>query len=616
MVLISRYKLLWPITFALLLLLLGLPAKAWSVKERLVLQNSTIVPPQVQSFRLSQFIVKDGELFFIKVDETNSKELWKSDGTAAGTIRIKTLLDKVSNSMPIVIAKHHLFFADNYEYGGVLWQSDGTVEGTTAFVASRTYGLANVNGTLFFGVPSTSNHSIELWKSDGTAEGTILVKEIGCGGTEFCASTIFDIVNVNGTAFFRVQIVTFTGGHTHPYFYELWKSDGTTQGTFFLKKFGATCWCSGYRPPDTLVELTPANNALFFVARENGDVNTLWRSDGTPEGTLSLTTPTATLAGVPTELTNVNGILFFSMNDNVNGTELWKSNGSSAGTNLVKDIWPGSFSAIPTELTAVDNRLFFSANDGSHGLELWQSDGTESGTELVKDILPGVDDASPQQLSNVNGTLVFSANDGQTGLKAWHSNGTAEETQIIPEIAPGIVYTHPQQFTFAGNQMFFTLNSDAGQELRSLQSFTYTIDSNGGKLTSWLDHIMYQFPSGTFSTTVTVTHTLHNPAKLTNLGQIAPIVKAFELTTINSETGEPIQPQLPYSLTIEYTPENLSAVNKLTMGLYYWKAPQWIKEESSMIDLPHQRIIATPNYTALWIVGSKLHQLFLPTIHN
>lgn len=616
MALLSRHKLLWLLTFVLLLLL-GLPVKAWPGKERLVLQNSTIVPPQVHAFKLSQFVVNDGELFFIKIDETGSKELWKSDGTAAGTIRIKTLFDTGSTAVPMVIAKHHLFFADNYQYGGTLWQSDGTVEGTTVLVASRTYGLANVNGTLFFGVPSTSSNSVDLWKSDGTEEGTTLVKEIGCGGTEFCGGTISDVVDVNGTAFFRVQIVSFIGGHTHPYFFELWKSDGTTQGTISLKKFGTTCFCGGYRPPDTLVELTPANNILFFLARESGDVNTLWRSDGTSEGTIALTSPNTTTTEVPTELTNVSGTLLFSMNDNVNGLELWKSDGSSVGTNLVKDILPGSFSAMPTELTAVDNRLFFSANDGSHGRELWLSDGTESGTELVKDILPGADNASPQQLSNVNGTLVFSANDGQTGVKAWRSNGTDEETQIIPEIAPGIVYTHPQQFTFAGNQMFFILNNDLiGQELRSLQSFAYRIDSTGGELTSWLDHIIYQFPSDTFSTTVTVTHTLFNPAKLTDLGQLASIVKAFELTTINSETGEPIQPQLPYSLTIECTTEDLSTVNELTMGLYYWQAQQWIKEESSMIDLPHHRIIAIPNHTALWIVGSKLHHLFLPTIHN
>lgn len=617
MVLISCHKLLWPITFALLLLLLGLPAKAWPFKERLVLQNSTIVPPQVQSFRLSQFTVKNGELFFIKIDETNNKELWKSDGTAAGTIRIKTLFNKVSTSVPIVIAKQHLFFADNHENGGTLWQSDGTVEGTTILVASRTYGLANINGILFFGVPSANNHSIELWKSDGTAEGTILVKEIGCGGTEFCASTIFDIVDVNGTAFFRVRIVTFTVGHTQPYFYELWKSDGTTQGTIFLKKLGATCWCGGYRPPDTLIELTSANNTLFFLARENGDINTLWRSDGTSEGTTSLTSPSATIAEAPAELTNVNGILFFSMNDNVNGTELWKSDGTIIGTNLVKDILPGSLGAMPTELTVVDNRLFFSANDGSHGRELWHSDGTESGTELVKDILPGADDASPQQLSNVNGTLVFSANDGKTGVKAWRSNATGEETQIIPEIAPGIVYTHPQQFTFAGNQMFFVLNNDLiGQELRSLQSFAYRIDSTGGELTSWLDHNTYQFPNAAFSTAVTVTHTLYNPAKLTNSDQFASIVKAFQLTTISSETGEPIQPQLPYNLIIEYTTEDINTLNELTTDLYYWKAQQWIKEESSMIDLTHHRIIASPNHTELWIVGNKLHPLFLPTIHN
>ena len=43
----------------------------------------------------------------------------------------------------------------------------------------------------------------------------------------------------------------------------------------------------------------------------------------------------------------------------------------------------------PTELTALDKTLYFVADDGIHGHELWKSDGSESGTVMVKDIFPG-----------------------------------------------------------------------------------------------------------------------------------------------------------------------------------------------------------------------------------
>ncbi len=72
------------------------------------------------------------------------------------------------------------FLADDYE----LWKSDGTTAGTVKVADINlgsnnnnfTFdaGLKNVNGTLFFQAED-STHSEELWKSDGTAAGTLMV---------------------------------------------------------------------------------------------------------------------------------------------------------------------------------------------------------------------------------------------------------------------------------------------------------------------------------------------------------------------------------------------------------------------------------------------------------
>src|SRR5439155_25006858 len=57
--------------------------------------------------------------------------------------------------------------------------------------------LTAVNGTLFF-VADDPTNAFELWKSDGTAEGTVLVKDFDPpGGAD---SLPFGLTNVNGDA--------------------------------------------------------------------------------------------------------------------------------------------------------------------------------------------------------------------------------------------------------------------------------------------------------------------------------------------------------------------------------------------------------------------------------
>src|SRR5262249_29772790 len=140
-------------------------------------------------------------------------------------------------------------------------------------------------------------------------------------------------------------------------------------------------------------------------------------------------------------LMNVNGTLFFSARNATRGFELWKSNGTPAGTLLVKDINPGSASSGPVALTNVNGTLFFYANNGVSGSELWKSNGTAAGTVLIKDINPGsygsFDSSFPNELTNVNGTLFFQAFGAATGSELWRSNGAAAGTTLVKDIQPG-----------------------------------------------------------------------------------------------------------------------------------------------------------------------------------
>jgi ELWxxDGT repeat protein len=75
--------------------------------------------------------------------------------------------------------------------------------------------------------------------------------------------------------------------------------------------------------------------------------------------------------------------------DNVAGQELWKSDGTPGGTVMVKDICPGSCWSTSMYLSELNSILYFQAFDGPSNYELWRSDGTLTGT-YVLDLVPGI----------------------------------------------------------------------------------------------------------------------------------------------------------------------------------------------------------------------------------
>ena len=380
----------------------------------------------------------NGELFFSVCDGSNDYQLWKSDGTAAGTVMVKDMIPSQGYIFPpsyFTNVNGTLFFTANYQ----LWKSDGTAAGTTTLAGdSNTPELTNVNGELFFCHVDFSTNQNQLWKSDGTAAGTTMVSALGRPSASSDDTFPQNLTNVNGELFFTVP-----DGAT----YQLWKSDGTAAGTTMFESF------PGYNAPS---DLTNVNGTLYFSANDGTHGAELWKSDGTAASTVLVKDIDPGTAGsYPWQLTNVNGTLYFSANDGTHGLELWKSDGTAAGTIMVKDINPGTTTtwyshysgatydvtdqnSDPHNLTNVNGTLYFSANDGAHGYELWQSDGTAAGTTMVQDIYPGTylytstgsygaplasatlpNSSSPSNLTNLNGTLLFTANDGVHGNELW-----------------------------------------------------------------------------------------------------------------------------------------------------------------------------------------------------
>ncbi|NTU82022.1 MAG: carbohydrate-binding protein [Chloroflexales bacterium] len=383
-----------------------------------------------------------GSLFYTWSDEYSFWELWRSDGTASGTVLLKEESGdnrgyylRIENLTPF---NSTLFFLDRQG----AWKSDGTATGTVLVKGDSWYGcvrdMENISGKLFF------TNCAEVWQSDGTADGTVL----------FCRIKAEQLTDVGGTLF-------FAEGNSIEWTFDtnvsIGKCDGSVDGAILLGDFPRDFRevYHGYRFLYPIRNLVAAGGTLFFstfYTNPTSGISGLWRSDGTPDGTILLTT------GVSINLTAVGGTLFFTMDDGISGMELWKSDGTPNGTVRVKDIFPGAWGSNPHALTAVDEILFFAADDGRHGVELWRSDGTPGGTLMVAELMPGPDDAAPAELTSASGVLRFSAWRSGSGVELWESDGTAAGTRMVQDIAPGSQSSNPSKLTATDNLLYFIAN--------------------------------------------------------------------------------------------------------------------------------------------------------------
>ena len=361
-----------------------------------------------------------GRALFAATSPQSGRELWRSDGTTAGTQLLREFETGTGGGAPsqsLSINGRVLFFVGGFDRE--LWASDGTDAGTVRLAAigrdpvprwlasgSAGYALASIQ--------DTSTGSYDLWRTDGTASGTFRVLT----GRQVTANAVA-VGNLN---YFIVQGST---GRID----SLWVTDGTSAGTRQLEDISNVVIQS-------VSEMTSFGNSLLFLGSDASD-RAVFRYD---ISTRAITQLLATSFESPETFSSgvaSGGFFYFML-----GSRLWRTDGTAAGTILLANqARPGL--ATPS-LVAVGSRVLFSRFDGFTGAELWATQGTAATTTLLADLRPG-DDSGTTLLLGATGAraLLVSASGDFSESRLWVSDGTASGTREAA-VAGGASYVFGQ----------------------------------------------------------------------------------------------------------------------------------------------------------------------------
>ena len=383
-------------------------------------------------------------------------EVWRTDGTSAGTYRL-TDVNTTGHSYPrsfTAVGESVYFVANNGERSD-LWRIDvasGEYTNITNDIGSAAYSRLTVVRDCLYFVVRNNERNLELWRIDdssgvremlatfehgnypvnmqATDNALFLLLSMGMEANslgnlysyQFAAEELVllseqvgfvangdeysDMVVVDNQLYFHV-FPSYAGADNH------WVSDGTLDGTRALQPH--YCFPQSLYAADNMAfsesHCTDEGQALYVI--EGGSDEVLFLESFAPVGEIA-------------DFVYGDGVAYFSTNTR----QLWKSDGTPEGTEMIVDLADQGY---VRDLTLFQGSLYFVVGGGK--AIIWKSDGTEDGTEPFKDIsAPGERWNDIFDLVNQGELLLFRANDGVHGLELWRCDGSPEGTRIIKDI--------------------------------------------------------------------------------------------------------------------------------------------------------------------------------------
>lgn len=349
-------------------------------------------------------LIYNGELYFRAVHDTYAAALWKTNGTPEGTQLVKGFLPGSVNSSfglsGFVEYNGKLYFSSQDTGTGFeLFVSDGTPSGTQMLIdlnpgstSSRPSYLMQHDGYLFFVAEASASTGLELYRSDGTPSGTVMVKDIAPGAFDSYANSL---TSYNGDLYFSAR----SGNGVSPFELHKLIAPYEAANDSIIKLFDPAS-------AEYINDIQVVNGTLYMSGPAPGLGIELWKSDGTTDGTVLLKdiNPGASNS-YPSDFEQINNFVYFRADDGIHGNELWKTDGTVAGTVLVKDIEPGSGHSGISFFGIFYGAMYFDAYNSSVGIELWRIVFDECPEDPAKTVSGACGCGSPDIDSDSDGTL-------------------------------------------------------------------------------------------------------------------------------------------------------------------------------------------------------------------
>ena len=487
----------------------------------------------------------NGRVYYFNSTSTQNCRLYASDGTSAGTVLIKDLgaIYTTGNGNHSTVGSYNqttnLFYFLRSQFlnpatGGLpteltteLWVTDGTTAGTIKLLTKTTpyisysvvipiqlfgdawgtnpYNFNFVGNKLIFTAydPDAANVTYNnqiAWVTDGTVAGTQPL--LTANGEKIFGGALGG-TKLNGKYFFggRSQVTLSNGGY-------LYETDGTQTGTIKINPT-AVNWYVGS------IFSKPLNGKFLFWATNNLGPTfdqqnyEIWQSDGTAAGT---TLFMETAAGFDSkkpyygnvlDFVNDGEKLYFNLKQdpaNNQSTEIWVTDGTLSNTKKIRD----ASNYLVDEVHIANGHLFFEEFLQSPSqFRMVYSDGTNSGTYVVSNV--NTNHSSMVVYNNslyfkeANGTANWFGNTVADNIEMWRSDGTVANTGFFLDIFPGTIsssgYTisnssKPTNFFTLGDSLYFVAQNPNNQfklyKFFGDYTFTGTINSNWNNPNNWL----------------------------------------------------------------------------------------------------------------------------------
>lgn len=427
------------------------------------------------------------------------------------------------------------FCGNHIENGGELFRTNGTTAGTSVVKdidigpgSSSPFGFFEFKGFMFF-FAETTQTGTALWRSDGTNSDTKLIKIF-----DFDFRYYNQIVEGDEELFIHIDDV-------------LLRTDGTNSGTYQIdipvtegisidlgpshpsSTFAYDNGVLYFITRDILYKLELSNNALTLIEELPGkeeeerqsavivddslisgsflilDNNGLWESDGTESGTRQIESNFRYIAKFN------NGLLYCDLDDGSlylrkagvqaanllyenlepscfirdfglisdsiaitvgigESAKLWVTDGTMNSTTQLIDLLniDASGFRFNSRVYKLPNGYVFSLG-GLGFSELWITDGTVSGTQLVKRFLRT---SISNLISTSSGVFFTIGSRPQNNYQLWHSDGTSGGTRLVRSIP---AYIEHGDSWAEGQRMYFLIDNSELWHSDSTSSGTYKL---------------------------------------------------------------------------------------------------------------------------------------------